>query len=89
VDIYSVPVEFGDGDWLGVTKTVTVGIGVGSGFGGTSESRGSISGAARTTLTIPRDEKLAKKRTSAVWVTAPAALSTEVTSPTGTPGTKG
>jgi hypothetical protein len=61
-----VPVEFGEGDWLGVTKTVMVGIGVGTGFGGMRESRGSISGAERTTLTTPIDEKLAKNRTSAV-----------------------
>jgi hypothetical protein len=61
-----VPAEFGDGDWLGVTKTVTVGIGVGTGFAGISASRGSIAGPLRTTLTIESAEKSAKKRTSAV-----------------------
>ena len=66
VDIYSVPSEFGEGDGLGAIKTVTVGIGVGSGLGGISESLGSLSGAARTTLTTQIDEKLAKNRTSAV-----------------------
>ena len=61
-----MPDEFGDGDWLGVTKTVTVGTGVGIGFTGINESRGTASGPLSTTLTNEMAEKFAKNRTTAV-----------------------
>ncbi len=73
----------------GVRKIVTVGTGVGIGFGGTNASRGSVMGGLTTMETIPTLCRCVKNWTSANCETDPAEFGTEVTVPTGTPGTKG
>ena len=68
---------------------MTVGTGTGSGLVGTSASPGLFLPALKTTLSTPSAEKFGYRITLALWAIDPAPLSTELTNPTGIPGTNG